>query len=279
MKIECYTDTIKKNNEDIYGITKSGAFVLDGASALTNKNYTSSGNDVCWMVQWWKEYLEENLDKTIYTIQEILQEGIDRFNKDYGKFVDLSTLKPHEQLSAGIAIVRKNGELLEAYVLGDVEITIEDKGQEIVEITDHSLNNLDGEVIQMMGRNKKREDQLVFKGFTQAELDILILNRSKMNKPGGYYILSHSKEAIDMGIYKTFPLESIEECLLATDGLVPLRYKYSKKDLFDRIRGIGVKELIKELRNLEETDRDKRNIGRLKTHDDATLVYLNFRLS
>ena len=99
-----------------------------------------------------------------------------------------------------------------------------------------------------------------------------------MNKPGGYFILSHSKEAVDRGIYKTIPVESIERCLLATDGLVPLSYRYSKKSLLDRIREKGAKELIKELRNLEEADRDKRNIGRLKTHDDATLIYLDFGL-
>ena len=65
MKIEFYTDTVKKSNEDIYGITRNGAFVIDGASALTDKNYTPSGNDVSWMVHWWKDYLEENLDNTL----------------------------------------------------------------------------------------------------------------------------------------------------------------------------------------------------------------------
>lgn len=278
MKIEFYTDTVKKSNEDIYGITRIGAFVIDGASALTDKNYTPSGNDVNWMVNWWKRYLEENLDNTSYSIQEIIKEGIDCFNKAYGKFVDLSTLKPYEQLSAGIAIVRNNGNFLEAYVLGDVEITIEDKDRECMVITDSSLNKLDGEVIGIMSRNKKRKDECVFKDFTQEELDILILNRSKMNKPGGYYILSHCREAVDRGIYRTIPVESIERCLLATDGLVPLRYRYSKKCLLDRIREKGARELIKELRNLEKADRDKRDIGRLKTHDDATLVYLDFAL-
>lgn len=276
MKIEFYTDTLKKSNEDIYGITKIGAFVLDGASALTDKNYTPSGNDVNWMVNWWKEYLEVNLDNTFYSIQEILEEGIDCFNKEYGKFVDLSTLKPFEQLSAGIAMVRKNGEFLEAYVLGDVEITIENKDREVIVITDTSIKNLDNKVIRIMGMNKKRKNQVVFKDFTQEELDTLIINRSKMNKPGGYFILSHNKEAVEMGAYKTIPIESIERCLLATDGLVPLSYRYSKKTLLDRIREKGAKALIKELRNVEKADRDKRNIGRLKTHDDATLIYLDF---
>ncbi len=279
MKIEFYTHTVKKCNEDIYGITKSGAFVIDGASALTDKKYTPSGNDVNWMVNWWKNYLEEHLDNTHYSIQEILEEGIDGFNKEYGKFVDLTTLKPHEQLSAGIALVRTNGAFLETYVLGDVEITIEDKNSECMVITDSTIKNFDDMVIEMMGRNKKRTGQIVFKGFTQEELDVLISSRSKMNKPGGYFILSHSKEAIDMGIYKAIPIASIERCLLATDGLAPLSCMYSKKTLLERIKEKGAKALIKELRNLEEADRDKRNIGRLKTHDDATLIYLDYALS
>ena len=64
MEIDYYTDTVKKSNEDIYGITRFGAFVIDGASALTDKNYTPSGNDLNWMIHWWKQYLEENLDHT-----------------------------------------------------------------------------------------------------------------------------------------------------------------------------------------------------------------------
>lgn len=278
MEIDYYTDTVKKSNEDIYGITRFGAFVIDGASALTDKNYTPSGNDLNWMIHWWKQYLEENLDHTRYGIQEILKEGIERFNEEYGKFVDISTLKPYEQLSAAIAIVRKNGEFLESYVLGDVEIILENKDREFIVITDSSISNFDGQVIQLMGSNKKRQDAIVFKGFTQEELDILISNRSKMNEPGGYFILSHSQEAVDRGIYKTIPVESIKRCLLATDGIMPLRSKYSKKALLNRIKEKGAQELIKELRNLEEVDSDKRSIGRLKTHDDATLIYLDFDL-
>ena len=37
MKIEFYTDTVKKRNEDIYGITRNGAFVLDGPQPLPTK--------------------------------------------------------------------------------------------------------------------------------------------------------------------------------------------------------------------------------------------------
>ena len=99
-----------------------------------------------------------------------------------------------------------------------------------------------------------------------------------MNVPGGYYILGHSVEAIDMGIYRTFQADEIEKCLLSTDGIVPLNYKYTRSNLLERIRQSGVREVIRELRGMEESDREKRSIGRLKPHDDATLIYLDFGL-
>jgi serine/threonine protein phosphatase PrpC len=276
MRIEFETDTKKQSNEDICGLTKKGAFVLDGASALTYKNYTPSGNDVNWMVNWWKKYLEANLDDTRYTIQEIIKKGIDNFNIEYGKFVDIKTLKNFEKLSAGIAVARKNQNYLETYVLGDVEITLETKNGECNHITDDFIKNLDSEVISMISKNNRRNSEIVFKGFTQEEMDILIRNRSKMNKPGGYYILSHEKEAVDKGVYKKIKIEEVERCLLATDGITPLSTRYTKKTLLENLRSKGVKEIIKELRTIEESDIHKKTIGRLKTHDDATLVYMDF---
>lgn len=276
MRIEFETDTKKQSNEDICGLTKKGAFVLDGASALTYKNYTPSGNDVNWMVNWWKKYLEANLDDTRYTIQEIIKKGIDNFNIEYGKFVDIKTLKNFEKLSAGIAVARKNQNYLETYVLGDVEITLETKNGDCIHITDDFIKNLDSEVISMISKNNRRNSEIVFKGFTQEEMDILIRNRSKMNKPGGYYILSHEKEAVDKGVYKKIKIEEVERCLLATDGITPLSTRYTKKTLLENLRSKGVKEIIKELRTIEESDIHKKTIGRLKTHDDATLVYMDF---
>lgn len=278
MRIEYHSDTVKKYNEDIYGLTKKSAFVLDGASALSSNSYTPDKNDVSWMVNWWKEYLNKNIDDTTYTIQSILKNGVREFNREYGKFVDISSLLAHEQLSAGLAIIRKNGNILESYVLGDVEITVEDKSGVCYIITDTALKDFDSEVIELMRRNKHRENEVVFKGFTEEELDVLVRNRSRMNTPGGYFILGHSEDAIDFGIYRELDITQINRCLLATDGIVPLSVKYSRVNLLDQIRSKGVRNIINELRGLEETDKDKRSIGRLKTHDDATVVYLDFSM-
>lgn len=276
MKIEFYTDSRKDKNEDIYGVTTHGAFVLDGASSLINTSFTPGGNDVHWMVNWWKTYLEENLDKLDEDIEEILYRGIREFNQEYGKYTNVERLSCLEQISAGIALVRNRWDNFECYVLGDVEITVEDKDDLVEIITDRSLKNLDRQVIDMVSSGSDRESRIVFNGFTEEELQILRTNRMKMNKKDGYSILACSVDAIKKGIYKEYPLDHLKRCLLSTDGINPLDNYYTRKRLLDEMNKRGVKGLIAELRGIETKDTKKRKIKRLKTHDDATAVLLNF---
>ena len=44
-------------NEDIIGLTPYGAWVLDGATGLNNKNLISNESDAKWYVNWWNKYL------------------------------------------------------------------------------------------------------------------------------------------------------------------------------------------------------------------------------
>ncbi len=279
MKIEFYTDSRKDKNEDIYGVTKYGAFVLDGASSLINTSFTPEGNDVHWMVNWWKSYLEVELDLLDQGIEDILQRGIRNFNKEYGKYTNVERLSCLEQISAGIALVRRRGNSLECFVLGDVEITIQNRDGEVEIITDNSLKYLDSEVIDMVSSGPDRESRIVFKGFTNEELQILKTNRMKMNKIGGYNILACSVDAIKNGIYRKYPIKKIKRCLLSTDGINPLDKYYSRENLLDEMDKRGVKGLISELRDIETNDKDMKKIKRLKTHDDATAVLLNFILT
>jgi len=276
MKIEFYSDSRKDKNEDIYGVTTYGAFVLDGASSLINTSYTPGGNDVHWMVNWWKSYLEDELDKLDEDIKDILQRGIESFNQEYGRYTHIDRLSSLEQISAGIAVVRNKGDNFECFVLGDVEITIENNDGVVEVITDTSLKYMDKQVIDMISSGEDRESRIVFKGFTEEELELLRKNRMKMNINGGYYILGHSVEAIKKGIYKVYPINQLKRCLLSTDGINPLDTYYTRGRLLDEMSKRGVKGLISELRSFEKMDIDKKKIKRLKTHDDATAVLLGF---
>lgn len=274
MHVDHHTHTVKVRNEDIYGITRYGAFVIDGASALTKNHFTPDGHDIHWMVTWWRGYLEEHLDHRERSLQEILKKGVERYNEAFSAFADHRELTKQEHLSASIGITRLNGDYLEVYVLGDAEVSLVTADGGCETITDQAIKAFDERVIEMMRQNPRREEELIFKGFTADEWEVLLAHRGQMNTPEGYFILAHSVEAIDHGIYREIPVDRVQGCLLATDGIVPLDHLYKRKELIERVEGQGVAQIVNELRAFEEQDLEKRQVARLKTHDDVTLVYI-----
>lgn len=273
---EAYTHTVDPANEDAYGITCNAAFVLDGASALTECHFTPAENDVVWMVNWWERYLQANLDELEQPLQQIIEKGIIAFNEAFAVYRPVETLSKLEWVSSSLAIVRMQELYLECFVLGDVEISLKLKNGKLEILTDETTKHLDAQVIQLMSQNGDREKLCVFKDFTEDELSLLKENRMKMNTKEGYYILSHDVTAVSKGIYKVYPLEILDSCLLSSDGLSPLDQFYERGALMSKINTIGIKALVEQLRAYEKEDEEKSILKRLKTHDDATAIFLEF---
>lgn len=276
MITDACTHTIKKENEDVYGVTHYGAFVMDGASALTLCNFTPAENDVVWMVKWWERYLKVHLDELEQPIHCIIEKGVIAFNEVFSQYKPVELLSPLEKVSSSIGIIRMHNKQLECFVLGDVEISIKHKDEQLEIVTDERIKCLDAQVIRLMSENKDREKMCVFKEFTAEECSLLKNNRMKMNTEDGYYILSHDAIAIKNAIYKVYPLENLESCLLSSDGINPLDRFYTRIRLMDEIKKAGLTHLFEQLRNLENDDKTKVVLQRLKTHDDATAIFLEF---
>ena len=149
-----------------------------------------------------------------------------------------STLKPYEQLSAGIAIVRKNERALSNLMRrGMLILTIEDKDGDSKGLLQTSRSRILIIRSYTLWAEERKEVRMnsVFKDFmiggthTFSEGDRL----KNATSQKAINIQSSAKEKwVDMGIDNRIPVESIERCLLlATDGLVPLSDPYSKKSL------------------------------------------------
>jgi hypothetical protein len=270
------THTIKKENEDVYGVTRYGAFVMDGASALEQHSFCPAENDVVWMVKWWEQYLKAHLDELERPLQCIIEKGVIAFNEAFSMYKPVELLSQLEKVSASIGIIRMHDKHLECFVLGDVEISLRHKDGKLEIVTDERIKRLDAQVIQLMNQNRNRENECVFKDFTASEWALLKNNRMKINTEDGYYILSHDVKAIKKAIYKVYPLTNLESCLLSSDGISPLDRFYTRLQLMDKIKNIGLLHLFEQLRALERDDKVKVNLQRLKTHDDATAIFLEF---
>ncbi len=276
--IDAITHTYKLKNEDSYGMTEHGFWVMDGASALKKNNYTSEGNDVVWMVNWWNHYLNEHLEQLDRSIVDLLEEGVDQFNADFSKFTNVDTLSKLDRASTGIAIGRMNGGKVECFVLGDVEINIQKKEGVIDVLTDERIEPLDREVMTMIANNPHRENEIVFSGYTSEELQVLQRNRMKMNTEEGYNVLEHDRDAIKKGIYRAYPQEEISAILAMTDGYSAICNKYEafdRTELIDVCKNKGVKKVLEKIRVIEDNDQTMTTYKRLRLHDDATAVFLN----
>ena len=267
-----HTDTIKTCNEDSYGTTKTAAFVLDGASALIEPADPHLQHPVHHFVTWWTEYLTQTLDDKSRAIDAIIETGIHAYRTAHPSSEEHT---PLEAVSSTLAIVRQEQDSLQAYVLGDAEVIMAKNNGEIVSVTDPAIQKNDAEVISLMAQNPNRENEIVFKGFTAEELRLLRKNRMTMNAENGYPILSLDPQAAYRAQTIRVPLASLEDVLLMTDGLYPLYAHLTKEALIAMARTDGPNALIKAVRQLELKDQKKEAVQRLKTHDDATAVYVS----
>lgn len=274
MIIDAITNTYKQHNEDAYGHDHNFAWVIDGALPLDKTNVSPWTNDVTWVGHWWTQYLNQHLNNLTDSVPAHLEKGINQLNEAFSVFSPIEALSKLDRASFSIGITRIQDQMLECFVLGDIEIAVKFKDGHYKIITDYSLEDLDREVINMIANSKDRSDKIVFNGYTQEELDLLRRNRMRMNSDGGYHILEHEPKAIQHGIYKHLPLESVDAILLMSDGFSAIHNKYeyySLEGLFEVVDSKGVDDIIHTLRRLELEDFHTYN--RLRKHDDATGVY------
>ena len=274
MIVDATSNTYKQHNEDAYGFGDNFAWVLDGALPLDKTNVTPWKNDVTWVGNWWTDYLNKELCQLTTSIHTHLESGIHKLNEVFSDFHPIEALSKLDRASFSTGITRINKDLLECFVLGDIELAIKFKDGHFEIVTDHRIQTLDDEVIQMIASNNNREGNLVFNGYTAEELAILRRNRMRMNSEKGHYILEHDPKAIQHGIYQSHPVDSIEAILLMSDGFSAIHNKYQHwtlETLFDIVDQRGVDEVIHTLRRLEQEGFS--TLNRLRKHDDATGVY------
>lgn len=279
MKIDAITNSYKDYNEDIYGKTEHSFWIIDGALPLSKAKFTEESSDVIWMVQWWHHYLSNHLEQFNKSIVTILEEGMVLLNTEFSQYADISKLSKLDRASATIAIVRINGGIVESYVLGDSEINIRTKGGKIITIIDEKIEALDQEVIDMIFNNKERNNCIAFNGYTDEELKVLRQNRMKMNSKEGYYILEHDIEGIKHGIYEAIERSKVLDILIMSDGYSAIYNKYKKmtlNQLIDSCKSEGLEVVLNQIRRIEDNDTDFTEHKRLRVHDDATAIYINF---
>ena len=270
----CYKGSAKYN-EDIVGYSPFGAWVLDGATGLNNKNLVSDKSDANWYVSWWNSYLHKNIDKEI-SLKDIMMNGIKLISKDYYSKVNKSKIEKLDTPSSSIAVLKFYDKKLEYFLLGDCTLHFEIDGKLTI-IKDRSLCYLDKLVYDEMERLPNL-DQLNFEDIKKSVMKTIISNRLKKNTNDGYWILDFDEDAINKSLNGFVDIRNNIKLMLTSDGFscISDRYNYiDENKLLHKVEEVGVGTIYNKLRKIEKDDYLTTKFPRFKVNDDSSCIYLD----
>ncbi len=261
-------------NEDYAYSCEKYCFVLDGATSLIPEKYSKEESDAKWYSHAFGKFLETTLSDFSKSISEIIKEGIDIIINEY------KTLAGDKKIvdfpSSCVAVIRRNKNKIEYFVLGDCGILFKRKN-DIKDFTDSILPVLDKKNIDDMVKIAKQKhiDAIEARKFVDADI---LKKRLTKNTENGYWILCDDKTACDHAIQGELKIKKGDEFLLYSDGFSQIwdtvKIK-TESEVFEFLgQGGTLVDLYKMLYAEQENDLGCNKYPRTKIRDDATAIYL-----
>lgn len=259
-----------RHNEDRVFHQGPTAWVLDGATGLTDSNRTSSPSDAAWLVETAVQTLtsqtDDSLDGQLSQVVSALR-----------SYYPLAGASAHKSdvPSAVAAGIQVRGLLLNFVHFGDCAlIVLNADSSEIYRSPESPLQKLDRGVIESISNLRLTQGL----SFTEARREVLPLlreNRALANTIDGYGNISVFGENPSPREQGALEVESGSYGLLVSDGFMALVEdygRYSSRELVMSARKHGLLTLYTELRDIEAGDLDCVTYPRLKTGDDASAI-------
>ena len=274
-----WTNAGKAVNEDLATVTENAAWVLDGATGVTDTNVTSADSDAKWYVERFDAYLRAHV-WSAPSLHAVVREGIETVADEYEAIVGDRAIDDAATPSAAIALVRWDDEMIETYVLADCTLLVRFAGGNVERICDTRVTRFDEQV------EKEIEWLTTAGGLSVLEAQakvapMLVENRTKKNTDDGYWVLSMDPAAAPRGMETQYKRAELTSLSLFSDGFSALMDTYGAfrnwNDLEQYIEVEGVESLFGLLRDIEREDLTCERYSRIKPQDDATVARIAFR--
>lgn len=272
-------------NQDCWGHVENAVWVIDGATNLDNIALSPGGDDGEWIASALNKFLLETKWSEYASVADVVREAIGTLWQQYMPWLDRAPNKSSTAPSAAIAVVRRlDRSRLEYFVLGDCSITLFDPATWTEQyFTNQDIIALDAVAIAEL-------ESLMLSGLSFAEArqgisKTLRKNRSLMNTPGGYWIVSLDPEAPKHATQGIIDNAESLKIMLASDGFSRLWDLFHMNDrgwyeATPRIDGLhdarDLECMMAVLRQVEKEDADVSQYPRFKVSDDATVVLCRF---
>jgi hypothetical protein len=187
------------------------------------------------------------------TLREILSRAILRTSEAHAASCDLSHPRTPQ---ATVVVARWSSETVEYLILSDSALLVESPDGAVTAVLDERLSRLP--------RTALATDALV--------------DATLRNTEGGFFTAAADPSVAERAVAGVLPRAGVRALAALTDGATRWVEKFREgdwADCFDLVRKEGAQELVTRVRALERADEEARtHLRRSKTHDDATVVYV-----
>jgi hypothetical protein len=122
------------------------------------------------------------------------------------------------------------------------------------------------------------DDRLALLPRSALATDALV-DSTLRNKEGGFFTAAADPSVSRRAVTGTLPRREVRALAALTDGATRWVERFEEDDwtgCFHLLRKEGPQALVDRVRTLERADSAGSFLGRSKTHDDATVVYVEF---
>jgi len=262
-------------NEDGAGLRGRFAWIIDGATGLSNEQLTSGGSDAAWLATLIDERLAAlsgagGADRVLRQLEVDIQSS---FGDETAQVPDVSDHHTPSACLGLIEVMPGEGGLLrlQGRLLGDVVVLVPSE-HGIARWSDERAKPFERKTLAALGAREHEPGQI-----PDAVRRQILENRTRLNQQDGYWVVNPRRSWAGQELQFEARVKPGAPIVLATDGfmrLVDVFAAYSDGELYDQLAAGKGRGLMEELRERERGDLMAGAYPRVKTHDDATFLVI-----
>jgi len=266
MRVEKAEKRAHRYNEDRIIIGADYCMVLDGATPLYKNIHKPT--DAAYFVQQIKTNLKPSEKDIKAKLKEISVKLYDTFLQDGNEEGNMP--------SCGIAYAEVSGDSVAVNTIGDCEAAVRLQNGDVVRILQSELPALDNKALTVIKETAKTKNIDVKEAVSICS-DILIANRSLINKPQGYAAFTPSPYPDFCCRTEIFKINEVEELYLYSDGITQA-FDELRICTFDELfsRSVDLQAIIRRITQRALSDKNYNSYPRFKLLDDISIIKIKF---
>ena len=259
-------------NEDAVGATSAGAWVIDGATGVSDRPPLVAGTtDAAWLAGQLNAELQATCDGPDVDPVEALIQVEATIRAAFTGVDEGLSMPASEQPSAAFALAAVQENILHLIGIADCR-HYEQRTGAIGEFNPSDTGMAEAHIVaerdRLVAEHPGEDPWPRLKGFIRTL-------RELANQDGGYSVVHPTRAWSHRVRRQIHEVDNIRHLLLVSDGffrLVDVFGAMTAAGLLERALADGLAPLFSELRELERADVESMNFRCIKTHDDASAI-------